>query len=129
MTDIIILITAACAIQALRAYAEYLVTAGGAAMGWRRPSWYDVTRSDDRRKAQGLAPLPGWMFWRDHWHTAQWARNRFDQAGTILAAFAAVAWADPWAWRVALTVVLAAATWTAGHGLGFSLVNKLYNRR
>lgn len=128
MTDTIILVAVAVAVQALRGYAEYLVTAGGTAMGWRRPSWYDVTRSDDRRRAQGLAPLPGWMFWRDHWHTAQWTRNRLDSIGIVLAATPAYCLTDEW-WRWVLVAVSVVATWTAGHGLGFSLVNKLYNRR
>lgn len=128
MTDAIILIAVAVAVQALRAYAEYLVTAGGTAMGWRRPSWYDVTRSDELRKAQGLPPLPGWKFWRDHWHTAQWVRNRLDSIGIVLAAIPAYCLTDEW-WRWGLVAVSVAATWTAGHGLGFSLTNKLYNRR
>ena len=114
--------------QCIRAYCEYLVTAGGTAMGWRKPSWYDVTRDDDRRRAQGLPPRPGWMFWRDHWHLVQWTRNRSDQLGTVLAALSVLSLCPVGWWAIPLGFALAVTTWTAGHGVGFSAVLKWYNR-
>ena len=134
-TLLIIALVFALALFVARGYCEYIVTATGAAPGWRIPAWVSRERDDARRAKAGLPPRPGWMFWRDSYHLFQALRSFCHSSGDVLALLAGIGvvtrfWSLETSVIITLTLPIAVmiALFLVGHGIGYSLVMRLYNK-
>lgn len=123
------LLSIAFVLFALRGLCEYVVTATGTAPGWRLPSWISRERDDARRASQGLPPRPGWMFWRDSYHLFQMLRDVCMAYGVLASAAVAPGLGLGAAWSLMIALVAWVPLRLAGHGVGFTAVNWLYNNR